>query len=196
MAENDWNEYIDENPNSVDLLAAFRQRVIDNCWQAAVEKNISDPVDRFPYMSKGVFDFKAPSAVLDAGRAKAWVSLVTMLNQLTIEVSAAMTSESPAYGQNGGVDEERSYHVPFFQRTYECRWAVCTYTFYAVGLGTVAYPDIIKPGVIFPKFLTTGRGSIQNPINMLLEECNKLWPGLRIGTLLRYTQPCSSSLKS
>jgi hypothetical protein len=96
-----------------------------------------------------------------------------------------MTSESPGYGSNGGVIKTRVYNTPFFQRTYECRWASTTYTFYAVGLGTFAVPDLIKPGVTFPEFLTTGRHSIHNPIRMLLEECNKLWPGLRIGTVIR-----------
>lgn len=56
---------------------------------------------------------------------------------------------------------------------------------YAVGLATVASPDIMKPGVIFPDFLATGRHAAHNPIRLILEESNVLWPGLRVGALVR-----------
>jgi hypothetical protein len=70
MDRSDWEEYLEENPDPVELLEALRINVVYACWRAAIEKNISDPMDRFPYTTKGVFEYKAPSAVLEAGRAK------------------------------------------------------------------------------------------------------------------------------
>lgn len=96
-----------------------------------------------------------------------------------------VSSESQGYGGNGGVSEDRQYHVPTFHRTYECRHGRSTYTLYAVGLGTVACPNIMKPGVIFPDFLATGAHSQHNPVILVLEECRKLWPGIPVSTLTR-----------
>jgi len=56
---------------------------------------------------------------------------------------------------------------------------------YAVGLATVASPDIMKPGVVFPDFLATGRHTAHNPVNLILEESRSLWPGVRVGALVR-----------
>jgi len=72
MDENDWIWYHHENSDDpTGVLEEFRSCIVRNCWRAAIEKNISNPMDRFPYVSEGVFDYKAPSAVLAAGRAKA-----------------------------------------------------------------------------------------------------------------------------
>jgi hypothetical protein len=38
---------------------------------------------------------------------------------------------------------------------------------------------------LFPEVLATGTHSVHNPVNLLLEECRKLWPDLRIGILIR-----------
>jgi hypothetical protein len=59
------------------------------------------------------------------------------------------------------------------------------YTFYAVGLATVAHPGVVKPGVLFPDFITTGRHTQNNPTHLLLEEASKLWPGLPVRALVR-----------
>jgi hypothetical protein len=96
-----------------------------------------------------------------------------------------VSSESQGYGSNGGVSADRQYHVPTLHRTYECRHGKSTYTLYAIGLGTVASPSIMKPGVIFPDFLATGKHSQHNPVCLVLEESRKLWPGLPVSTLIR-----------
>lgn len=97
-----------------------------------------------------------------------------------------VSSESQGYGPNGGFDHTRRYNIPILHRTYDCRHGKQLYTFYAVGLGTVAVPGIMKPGVIFPNFETTGRHTAHNPTRLIMEEAYKLWPGLRISCLLRY----------
>lgn len=104
---------------------------------------------------------------------------------LDIENSIAISSESKGYDENGGVSADRHYHVPILHRTYDCRHGKTLYTLYAVGLAAVAAPGIMKPGVIFPEFLATGADSVHNPVNLLLEESRKIWPGVRIGLLIR-----------
>lgn len=104
------------------------------------------------------------------------------------ENSIAVSSESPGYGEKGGVGGDRRYHVPILHRTYDCRHGKTLYTLYAVGLATVASPGVMKPGVLFPEVLATGAHSVHNPVNLLLEECRKLWPGLRIGALIRWVR--------
>ena len=96
-----------------------------------------------------------------------------------------MSSESPGYGRDGGTDSSHQYHVPILHRAYYCRHARPSYTFYAVGLATVAVPDVMKPGVIFPTLLATGAHTAHNPTQLLLEEGRKLWPGVRVGTFVR-----------
>lgn len=97
-----------------------------------------------------------------------------------------VSSESPGYGPNGGFDHSRWYNIPILHRTYNCRHGKTLYTFYAIGLATVAAPGIMKPGVIFPNFEATGRHTAHNPTRLILEESANLWPGLRISCLLRY----------
>jgi hypothetical protein len=99
-----------------------------------------------------------------------------------------VSSESQGYGNRGSVSDDRRYNVPILHRTYDCRHGRTLYTCYAVGLATVASPDIMKPGVIFPDFLATGKHSVHNPVNLVLEESSKLWPGLPISALLRYAK--------
>jgi hypothetical protein len=41
------------------------------------------------------------------------------------------------------------------------------------------------PGVVFPEFLATGEHSEHNPIRLILEESEKLWPGLPVSTVIR-----------
>jgi hypothetical protein len=109
-----------------------------------------------------------------------------MSSFLTSAARFVVGSESKGYGADGGTSDGRRYHVPLLHRTYHCRHGKTLYTLYAVGLGTVASPGIMKPGVIFPDLLATGRHTVHNPIRLLVEESNNLWPGLRISTLLRY----------
>jgi hypothetical protein len=94
-----------------------------------------------------------------------------------------VSSESP--GRGGGFSHFRRYNVPILHRTYNCRHGRTLYTFYAVGLATISSPDIMKPGVLYPDFLATGRHTAQNPTNLMLEETRKLWPGLAISVLIR-----------
>lgn len=96
-----------------------------------------------------------------------------------------VSSESQGYGGDGGFSDDRKYNVPLLHRTYECRNGKELYTFYAVGLGTVASPDIMKPGVIFPHFITTGRHTVHNPTSLIVNEASRLWPGLRVSVLIR-----------
>jgi hypothetical protein len=96
-----------------------------------------------------------------------------------------MGSESPGYGKDGGVVEHRVYHAPIWHRSYVGRHTKTTYTFFAIGLGTMASPGIVKSGVTFPDFLATGAHSVHNPTKLLLEECGKIWPGLKAKTILR-----------
>jgi hypothetical protein len=97
-----------------------------------------------------------------------------------------VSSESQGYGPNGGFDHSRRYNIPILHRTYNCRHGKTLYTFYAIGLATVAAPGIMKPGVILPNFEATGRHTVHNPTRLILEESTNLWPGLRISCLLRY----------
>jgi hypothetical protein len=80
---------------------------------------------------------------------------------------------------------DRAYNVPIWHRSYVGRHTKSTYTFYAVGLGTMGLPSVISNGVIFPDFFATGAHSVHNPIRLLLEECTRIWPGLRPKVLLR-----------
>jgi hypothetical protein len=100
-----------------------------------------------------------------------------------------VASESKGYGANGGTVNHRVYHVPMLHRTYDHRNSKPTYTYYAIGLGTVAHPGVIKPGVVFPDFITTGAHTANNPTLLVLEECRKCWPGLHISALIRYRDP-------
>ncbi|KAH6721025.1 hypothetical protein BKA61DRAFT_150212 [Leptodontidium sp. MPI-SDFR-AT-0119] len=163
----DWVECMSEYNDPDEQLEALRQGMVQDRWSELIEKNVSDGLDRYEFMANGKFDFKRILAQVEAGRSKAFV----------------VSSESQGYGGNGGVSEDRQYHVPTFHRTYECRHGRSTYTLYAVGLGTVACPNIMKPGVIFPDFLATGAHSQHNPVILVLEECRKLWPGIPVSTL-------------
>ncbi|KAK0113950.1 hypothetical protein ONS95_014195 [Cadophora gregata] len=164
----DWVDCMSEYNDPRQQLEALRQGMIQDCWSEVIEKNVSDGLDRYEHMENGKFDFKRISAHTEVGRCKVFV----------------VSSESQGYGANGGVSPDNQYHVPKLHRTYECRHGETTYTLYAVGLGTVASPDIMKPGVIFPELLATGAHSQHNPTCLALEECRKLWPGLPVSTLL------------
>jgi hypothetical protein len=96
-----------------------------------------------------------------------------------------VSSESQGYGENGGFDNDRMYNVPILHRTYLCRHGKQDYTLYAVGLATVASPDIMKSGVIFPDLSATGGHTVHNPTRLILQESSTLWPGLPIRILMR-----------
>ncbi|KAH0563023.1 hypothetical protein GP486_002410 [Trichoglossum hirsutum] len=164
----EWLTCMNQFREPVDQLAALRQGIIQDAWSEVIKSNITDGLERYLHMENGEFDFKSPSAETEAGRSKAF----------------AVSSESRGYGENGGFSDSRQYNVPLLNRTYDCRHGRSLYTLYAVGLATVASPDIMKPGVIFPDFLATGRHTAHNPIRLILEESNILWPGLRVGALI------------
>jgi hypothetical protein len=96
-----------------------------------------------------------------------------------------MGSESTGYGPNGGINKTRLYHVPIWHRSYQGRHVSPTYTLYAIALGTVASPRICSNGLIFPDFSAPGTHSVHNPVQLLLEECRKIWPGLKPHLVLR-----------
>jgi hypothetical protein len=57
-------------------LEALRQGLVQEFWQEIIESNITDGLERFPHMENGEFDFKSPSAAVEAGRSKAYVPRV------------------------------------------------------------------------------------------------------------------------
>jgi hypothetical protein len=97
-----------------------------------------------------------------------------------------MGSEAPGFGSNGGVNKDRTYHAPRWHRTYVRRHVTDqTYTLYAIALGTCASPGIISNGLLFPDLFAPGAHIQHNPVELLLEECGKLWPGLHANLILR-----------
>lgn len=98
-----------------------------------------------------------------------------------------MGSEAPGFGPNGGIDKNRMYHAPRWHRTYRRRHiTVSQYTFYAIALGTCAFPGIISNGLLFPDLAAPGTHIEHNPVELLLEECGKLFPGLPASLILRF----------
>ncbi|KAH8749168.1 hypothetical protein BGZ57DRAFT_959493 [Hyaloscypha finlandica] len=164
----DWVGCMSDYNDPKEQLEALRQGTVQDCWSALIEKNVSDGLERYEHMVDGKFDFKGVDGKIEAGRSKAFV----------------VSSESQGYGNSGSVSVDHQYHVPTLHRTYECRHGKSTYTLYAIGLGTVASPSIMKPGVIFPDFLATGKHSQHNPVCLVLEESRKLWPGLPVSSLI------------
>jgi hypothetical protein len=96
-----------------------------------------------------------------------------------------MGSEAPGFGEDGGVSNDRIYHAPVWHRSYTGRHTHPTYTLYAIALGTCASPDIISNGLIFRDLSAPGDHIVHNPVELLLEECGKIWPGLHADLILR-----------
>ena len=96
-----------------------------------------------------------------------------------------MGSEAPGFGANGGVNKDRIYHAPRWHRSYTGRHTTSQYTLYAIALGTCASPGIISNGLLFPDLHAPGIHIVHNPVELLLEECGKIWPGLHASIILR-----------
>ncbi|KAJ8110730.1 hypothetical protein OPT61_g6498 [Boeremia exigua] len=163
-----WMRCMEEYKDPKDQIEALRQGIVQDCWSAIIESNVIDSVERSMYMTAGDFDSKLVSGQVEVGRSKAFV----------------VGSESKGWDMDGGISEEHQYHVPILHRTYQCRHGKSTYMLYAVGLGTVASPGVLKPGVILPDFFATGSHTVHNPINLVLDESKNLWPGLQISALI------------
>ncbi|KAF2007547.1 hypothetical protein P154DRAFT_614874 [Amniculicola lignicola CBS 123094] len=164
----DWIECIQEYNDPKEQIEGLRQGIVQDCWSAMIQKNVVDGLERYIHMVNEKFDYKRVDGQIEVGRSKAFV----------------VASESKGYDTSGGVSESRQYHVPILHRTYECRHGKSTYTLYAIGLGTVASPGVMKPGVTFPNFLATGSHSAHNPVHLILDESRKLWPGIRVSALI------------
>jgi hypothetical protein len=96
-----------------------------------------------------------------------------------------MGSEAPGLGANGRVNKDRIYHAPRWHRSYTGRHTTSQYTLYAIALGTCASPGIISNGLLFPDLHAPGTHIVHNPVELLLEECGKIWPGLHASLILR-----------
>jgi hypothetical protein len=82
VEEDDWKQSSEKASDPVDHLEDLRQIVMDYTWKDVIEANISDWLERFPYIENGEFNYKAPLAETDAGRARAYVtSLLTSLSK-------------------------------------------------------------------------------------------------------------------
>lgn len=61
---------LQEFDDPVEQLESLRQGIVQDTWQAAIEANFSDVMERHPYTENGKFDFKAPLAEIEAARCK------------------------------------------------------------------------------------------------------------------------------
>jgi hypothetical protein len=66
-----WRDRIDESEEAPQQLEALRQAIVQDHWQAAIEKGFPDPMDRFQFMEEGEFQYKNPLSEVRAGRARA-----------------------------------------------------------------------------------------------------------------------------
>ena len=68
-----WRDCIDDYDDCEpsERLEALRQAIVQDKWQAAIRKWISDSIDRFPFLQDGEFEYKYPSAEIAAGRVRA-----------------------------------------------------------------------------------------------------------------------------
>lgn len=70
MTGTGWERLMSKSKDPVDQLAALRQRFVQDFWQEAIEKGISDNLDRRPFLVNGTFDFRAPPAETEPCRCK------------------------------------------------------------------------------------------------------------------------------
>jgi hypothetical protein len=70
----DWLECANRCREPVEQLEALRQGIVQDCWSDVIKNNITDGLEQYLHMENGKFDFKSPSAVVEAGRSKAYVS--------------------------------------------------------------------------------------------------------------------------
>ena len=69
--DEDWLRCLQKSDHPIEQLEELRQGIVQDNWEAAIETNISDSMERFPHIEKGKFDYKAPLAETEAGRCKA-----------------------------------------------------------------------------------------------------------------------------
>ncbi|KAH7234652.1 uncharacterized protein BKA55DRAFT_543837 [Fusarium redolens] len=149
-------------------LETIRQQVVGLTFKAMIMRHVTDWLERAKNAEAGQFNYKCPMATVGVGQCRA----------------AVMGSESAGYGRHESTVAHRQYHVPIWHRTYLRRNTKTTYTCWALALGTMASPSIVRPGVVFPDFTATGAHSVHSPIELVLEECRKIWPGLRPGVIV------------
>jgi hypothetical protein len=73
----EWQGRIRKYDEPAEQLEALRAWIVDVSWEEVVKKNIVDGLERYLHMEDGEFDFKSPSAVIEAGRPKAYVSPIS-----------------------------------------------------------------------------------------------------------------------
>lgn len=73
----EWLSRISEYEEPEEQLEALRAWIVDISWEKVIKKNITDGLETYLHMENGKFNFKSPSAVIEAGRPKAYVSLMS-----------------------------------------------------------------------------------------------------------------------
>jgi hypothetical protein len=72
----EWLECASQFQEPAEQLEALRQGIVQDRWAAVIKNNITDGLERYSHMENGEFNYKSPSAVIEAGRPKAYASLV------------------------------------------------------------------------------------------------------------------------
>jgi hypothetical protein len=66
-----WEKCATKFGNALEQIEALRQGIVQDAWSELIKAKISDVLERHPYTFKGEFDFKYPSAEVEAGRPRA-----------------------------------------------------------------------------------------------------------------------------
>lgn len=69
--DENWLRSLQKSDDPIEQLEELRQGIVQDNWEAAIETNISDVMERVPHIEKGKFNYKAPLAETEAGRCKA-----------------------------------------------------------------------------------------------------------------------------
>lgn len=167
LDDDDFADF-DAAADPANSLETIRQQVVGLTFKAMIMRHVTDWLERAKNAEAGQFNYKNPMATVGVGQCRA----------------AVMGSESAGYGRHESTVADRQYHVPIWHRTYLRRNTKTTYTCWALALGTMGSPSIVRPGVVFPDFTATGAHSVHSPIELVLEECRKIWPGLGPGVIV------------
>jgi len=66
----DWQECVDEFADPVEQLEALRQGHVQDFMESIINGNITNDLERYLFMENGKFNYKLPSAKMEAGRPK------------------------------------------------------------------------------------------------------------------------------
>jgi hypothetical protein len=82
----EWLNRINKFEEPEEQLEALRAWIVDVSWEEVIKNNITDGLEQYLHMENGKFNFKNPSAVIEAGRSKAYVRLTDAMPRVNRSV--------------------------------------------------------------------------------------------------------------